>query len=348
MDIFAFLSLAGGLALFLYGISLLGGGLEAAAVGRIRPALGRLTGSPLRGVLLGAAVTAAVQSSSAVTVIVVGLVGAEAVSLQQAMGVIMGANIGTTVTAHLLRLGASAPAAGGGRSGMGLLLRLCSPATLAPVTIILGTVLCLAAKKSRPRTLGQLLLGFGILFTGMLQMESAVAPLREDPAFLRLFSAAEDPLLGVLAGAGATAVIQSSSASVGILQAMASTGAVSWAAAVPILLGQNIGTCVTPILAGIGGNRGAKRTALVHLLFNLAGTAVFLAAIYGTGWAGRAPFWKNPVSKAGIARFHTLFNLAAAAMLLPFLGMLEQVVCRLVPEARPSRAPDRDRRPVQP
>lgn len=332
MDIFAFIALFGGLALFLYGISLMGGGLERAALGGVRRLLGRLTDSPLQGVLLGAVVTAAVQSSSAVTVIVVGLVGSGVLSLRQAIGVIMGANIGTTVTAHLLRLGDAASAAGAGASGAGLLLRLCSPATLAPVAVLLGTVLWLTARKNRWATLGQLLLGLGILFTGMLQMEAAVAPLGQTPAFLRLFRRVENPLLGVLAGAGVTAVIQSSSASVGILQAASSTGAVSWAAAAPILLGQNIGTCVTPALAALGGgNQGAKQAALVHLLLNLTGTAVFLAAIYGTGWASRAPFWETPITKAGIARFHTFFNLSVTAMLLPFVGTLERLVCRLVP-----------------
>ena len=329
MDLFAFISLFGGLALFLYGISLMGGGLERAALERVRPVLGRLTGSPLRGVLLGAAVTAAIQSSSAATVIVVGLVGAGAVTLRQAIGVIMGANIGTTVTAHLLRFGEA------GAETVPL-LRLCSPSTLAPASILLGAVLFLGAKKSRPKALGQLFLGFGILFTGMLQMEAAVAPLRDDPAFLRLFRRTEDPLLGVLAGAGVTALIQSSSASVGILQA------VSWAAAVPILLGQNIGTCATPLLASVGGTRGAKQAALAHLLLNLLGSAVFLAAVYGTGWFSRAPFWERPITKAGIARFHTFFNLAVTAMFLPFIGTLERAVCRLVPpqaHQKPCRGP---------
>lgn len=324
MELFSFLALFGGLALFLYGVSLMGGGLEYAALGRLRSLLGRLTGSTLRGVLLGALATAAVQSSSAVTVIVVGLAGAGAVSLRQAVGVVMGANIGTTVTAHLLRLG--------GTTGAGPFLRLLSPAALAPAAVILGTALCLGAKKSRPRLLGQLVLGFGLLFTGMLQMESAVAPLREDPAFLRLFCTVEDPLLGVLAGAGATALIQSSSASVGILQAVSSSGAVSWAAAVPILLGQNIGTCVTPILAAVGGSRPAKQAAAVHLLFNLLGTAIFLALIYGTGWASRAPFWREAVSKGDIARFHTFFNVAVTAILLPFAGAIERAVRRAIPE----------------
>lgn len=333
MDIFAFIALFGGLALFLYGVSMMGGSLERAALGRMRKMLGRLTGTPFRGVLLGAAVTAAVQSSSAATVMVAGLVGAGAVTLRQAVGVIMGANIGTTVTAHLLCLGGS---------GDFLLLRVFSPATLAPLAVFVGTVLFLTAKKDRPRVAGQFVLGFGILFTGMLQMEAAVAPLRGSPAFLRLIKTADDPLLGVLAGAGVTAVIQSSSASVGILQAVASTGAVSWAAAVPILLGQNIGTCVTPILAGIGGNRGAKQAALVHLLLNLLGTAVFLVLIYGTERHFHWPFWEEAVGKGDIAWFHTFFNVAVTVMFLPFAGTLERAVSRLIPDRvtpPPSRSP---------
>ena len=320
MDIFAFIALFGGLALFLYGVSLMGGSLERAALGRMRETLGHLAGTPLRGVVLGACVTAAVQSSSAATVMTAGLVGAGAVTLRQAVGVVMGANIGTTVTAHLLRLEGT---------GEGFLFRIFSPSALAPLSVFAGTVLLLAAKKTRLKTAGQFILGFGILFTGMLQMEAAVAPLRQSPAFLRLIRTADDPLLGVLAGAGVTAVIQSSSASVGILQAVSSTGAVSWSAAVPILLGQNIGTCVTPILAGIGGNRGARQTALVHLLLNLLGTAVFLVLIYGARRHFHWTFWEKAVDKGGIAWFHTFFNLAVAAMFLPFAGALEKAVRRL-------------------
>jgi len=322
MDLFTFLALFGGLALFLYGMSLLGGSLEHAARGRLRQLLGRLTGSPLRGVLLGALVTAAVQSSSATTVIVVGLVNAGAISLRQSIGVIMGANIGTTVTAHILRLGGSG-------SGAGFWLRLCSPPALAPVMIIVGTALYLTARKSRPREVGQLLLGFGILFTGMLQMEAAVAPLRELPAFLRLFQTMADPLLGVLVGAGFTAIIQSSSASVGILQALSSTGSVTWAAAVPILLGQNIGTCVTPILASIGGSRGARQAAFVHLSFNLLGTGIFLVGIYGVQRVVGLPFWEDAITKGGIAEFHTFFNVVVTLVFLPFVGVIEKTACRL-------------------
>lgn len=324
MDFFGFLELFGGLALFLYGVSLMGGSLESAAMGQMGRGLRRLAGTPVRGVLLGAAVTAAAQSSSAVTVMTAELVGAGVLPLRPAIGVIMGANIGTTVTAHLLCLGE-------GESG---LLRALSPGVLAPLAVMAGAGLYLMAKKNRPRGffLGQLLLGFGILFTGMAQMEAAVSPLRHDPGFLRLFEAAEDPLVGVLAGAAATAVVQSSSASVGILQAAATVGAVPFSAAVPILLGQNIGTCATPLLAAIGGKRGAKQTAAVHLLLNLLGSGLFLAAVYGTGLAARLSFWDRAVTKRDIAWCHTLFNLAVTVVFLPFSGWIERLVRRLIPD----------------
>lgn len=317
----SFLSLFLGLALFLFGVSLMGGALERTALGQLQKTLRRFAGTPLRGLILGALVTAAVQSSSAVTVITAGLVGAEIIPLEQAVAVIMGANIGTTVTAHLLRLG-------GANAGI---FRLFSPAALAPVSIALGIILYLTARKTRQRITGQVLLGLGLLFIGMLQMEQSVAPLRGSPAFLHLLRGAEDPLMGVLAGAGVTAVIQSSSASVGILQAAAAAGSVRWAAAVPILLGQNIGTCVTSLLAAFSGNRGAAQTAAVHLLINLLGTTLFLMAIYGTGWYLRAPFWQEPVTKGGIANFHTLFNLTTALLLLPFTSLIARTVSRMLP-----------------
>lgn len=323
MDIFGFISLFGGLALFLYGMSVLGGSLEKASEGRLERILERLTGSVLRGVLLGAVVTAAIQSSSAATVIVVGLVNARVMKLRQAIGVIMGANIGTTITAHILRLS-------GGEGGF--LLRLISPTTLAPAMAIAGILFFMLAKGDRLREVGQMLLGFGVLFTGMFQMEAAVEPLRELPAFLRLFQAMTNPILGVLVGAGVTAIIQSSSASVGILQALSSTGAITWAAAVPIILGQNIGTCVTPMLASVGASKSAKRAALIHLTLNLLGTGVFLCGIYGVQRFIGLPFWGDVIDKGGIANFHTFFNVAVTVLFLPFVGLLERCVYLLVPQ----------------
>ncbi len=323
MDFFGFISLFGGLALFLYGMSVLGGSLEKASEGRLERILERLTGSVITGVLLGAVVTAAIQSSSAATVIVVGLVNARVMKLRQAIGVIMGANIGTTITGHILRLS-------GGDGGF--LLRLISPSTLAPAMAIAGILLFMLAKGDRLREVGQMLLGFGVLFTGMFQMEAAVEPLRELPAFLQLFQAMTNPVLGVLVGAGVTAVIQSSSASVGILQALSSTGAITWAAAVPIILGQNIGTCVTPMLASVGASKSAKRAALIHLTLNLLGTGVFLCGIYGMQRFIGLPFWGDVIDKGGIANFHTIFNVAVTVLFLPFVGLLERCVYLLVPQ----------------
>ena len=323
MDFFGFISLFGGLALFLYGMSVLGGSLEKASEGRLERILERLTGSVIKGVLLGAVVTAAIQSSSAATVIVVGLVNARVMKLRQAIGVIMGANIGTTITGHILRLS-------GGDGGF--LLRLISPSTLAPAMAIAGILLFMLAKGDRLREVGQMLLGFGVLFTGMFQMEAAVEPLRELPAFLQLFQAMTNPVLGVLVGAGVTAVIQSSSASVGILQALSSTGAITWAAAVPIILGQNIGTCVTPMLASVGASKSAKRAALIHLTLNLLGTGVSLCGIYGAQRFIGLPFWGDVIDKGGIANFHTFFNVAVTVLFLPFVGLLERCVYLLVPQ----------------
>ena len=326
MDLFGFIALFGGLALFLYGMSVLGGSLEKASQGRLEKVLERLTDSPLKGVLLGAAVTAAIQSSSATTVIIVGLVNARVMKLRQAIGVIMGANIGTTVTAHILRLSSV--------EGDNFLLRLISPDTLAPLMAIAGILLYFAAKKERPKEVGQMLLGFGILFTGMFQMEAAVEPLRELPAFAQLFQTMTNPIIGVLVGAGVTAVIQSSSASVGILQALSSTGAVTWGAAVPIILGQNIGTCITPILASVGASKNAKRSAFVHLSLNLMGTAIFLAGTYAAQSLGLLPFWGDAIDKGGIANFHTLFNVTITIIFLPFTGFLERCAYFFVPRGK--------------
>ena len=326
LDLFGFIALFGGLALFLYGMSVLGGSLEKASQGRLEKVLERLTDSPLKGVLLGAAVTAAIQSSSATTVIIVGLVNARVMKLRQAIGVIMGANIGTTVTAHILRLSSV--------EGDNFLLRLISPDTLAPLMAIAGILLYFAAKKERPKEVGQMLLGFGILFTGMFQMEAAVEPLRELPAFAQLFQTMTNPIIGVLVGAGVTAVIQSSSASVGILQALSSTGAVTWGAAVPIILGQNIGTCITPILASVGASKNAKRSAFVHLSLNLMGTAIFLAGTYAAQSLGLLPFWGDAIDKGGIANFHTLFNVTITIIFLPFTGFLERCAYFFVPRGK--------------
>ena len=324
MDFFMIVSLLGGLALFLYGMSMLGSGLEKLSGGRLEQTLEKLTNNVFKGVLLGALVTGAIQSSSATTVIVVGLVNARILKLRQAIGIIMGANIGTTVTAHILRLS--------DLSSDNFFLMLLKPTTLAPVVGIIGILMVMAGKKQKYKTLGEILLGFCILFTGMFNMEAAVSPLSESPEFANLFASFSNPVIGVLVGAGVTAIIQSSSASIGILQALSSTGIITWSSAIPIILGQNIGTCITPILASIGASKNAKRTAAVHLSFNIIGTCVFLIVIYTIQSISPFSFWDLPIDKGGIANFHTTFNVCVTLMFLPFVGLLEKLVIHLIPD----------------
>lgn len=324
MDFFMIVSLLGGLALFLYGMSMLGSGLEKLSGGRLEQTLEKLTNNVFKGVLLGALVTGAIQSSSATTVIVVGLVNARILKLRQAIGIIMGANIGTTVTAHILRLS--------DLSSDNFFLMLLKPTTLAPVVGIIGILMVMVGKKQKYKTLGEILLGFCILFTGMFNMEAAVSPLSESPEFANLFASFSNPVIGVLVGAGVTAIIQSSSASIGILQALSSTGIITWSSAIPIILGQNIGTCITPILASIGASKNAKRTAAVHLSFNIIGTFIFLVGIYTIQSISPFSFWDLPIDKGGIANFHTLFNVCVTFMFLPFVGLLEKLVIHLIPD----------------
>ena len=324
MDFFMIVSLLGGLALFLYGMSMLGSGLEKLSGGRLEQTLEKLPNNVFKGVLLGALVTGAIQSSSATTVIVVGLVNARILKLRQAIGIIMGANIGTTVTAHILRLS--------DLSSDNFFLMLLKPTTLAPVVGIIGILMVMVGKKQKYKTLGEILLGFCILFTGMFNMEAAVSPLSESPEFANLFASFSNPVIGVLVGAGVTAIIQSSSASIGILQALSSTGIITWSSAIPIILGQNIGTCITPILASIGASKNAKRTAAVHLSFNIIGTFIFLVGIYTIQSISPFSFWELPIDKGGIANFHTTFNVCVTLMFLPFVGLLEKMVVRLIPD----------------
>ncbi len=320
MDIFMLISLAGGLALFLYGMSLLGSGLEKLSGGKMEKTLETLTKNVFMSVLLGAVVTAAIQSSSATTVIVVGLVNAGILKLKPAVGVIMGANIGTTVTAQILRLGDL-----DSNQNVNLFMQFLKPTTLAPMVAIVGILFFMVAKRAKYKNIGQMLIGFGILFTGMQAMEAAVSPLSESPQFAQLFQSLSNPILGVLIGAGVTALIQSSSASIGILQALSSTGAITFSAAFPIIMGQNIGTCITPILSSIGANKNAKRAASVHLYFNIIGTALFLAGVYTLQHFVGFSFWSEPINKGGIANFHTLFNIIVTVLLIPFSGLLAKL-----------------------
>ena len=302
------IKLLGGLALFLFGMNLLGNGLEKLAGGSMEKVLQRLTSNPVKGVLLGAVITAAIQSSSATTVIVVGLVNAGILKLYSAVGVIMGANIGTTITAQILRLGDLDK--NGNASAW---LQFFKPTTLAPLVAVIGIIVFMVAKRNKYKDIGRVMVGFGILFNGMFAMEAAVEPLQGMPQVQHVFATLTNPILGVLVGAVVTGIIQSSSASVGILQALSTTGAITFGSAFPIIMGQNIGTCVTPIISSIGANKNAKRSAMVHLYFNIIGTIIFLIAVYALQYTIGLPFWNSVLDKGGIANFHTIFNIVTTS-----------------------------------
>ncbi len=318
MGIFGTLEFFGGLALFLYGMVLLSSSLEKVSGGKLEKTLEKLTNTVLKGVILGTIATVAVQSSSATTVIVVGLVNAKVLKLRNAIGVIMGANIGTTVTAHILSLSDIDSA--------NFFMSLLEPSSLAPMACIIGVGLFLLNAKGKRKDLGVVLLGFGILFTGMLTMSSAVRPLASSDLFLSAFNMFEDvPVLGVLTGTAVTAVLQSSSASVGILQALSTTGVISFAMAFPIIMGQNIGTTITPVLASIGASKNAKRTALIHVLFNITGTVVFLLGFYAIHYFIMPfKFFNDIIDMGTIANFHTVFNVSVTVLFIPFVGLLEK------------------------
>ncbi|MBQ7875461.1 MAG: Na/Pi cotransporter family protein [Oscillospiraceae bacterium] len=325
ITIFDFISMLGGLAFFLYGMNMLSASLEKMSATKLTQILEKLTGKVWKSVALGLAVTAVIQSSSATTVITVGLVNSGILKLGQAIGIIMGSNIGTTVTSHLLRLTEI-------DGSQNILMTFLKPDTFAPICAIVGAALAMFTKKIKSRAIGEVLMGFGMLFIGMDIMESSLAPLRESQLMADLFMKfGDNPILGILVGAGVTAVIQSSSASVGILQALSVTGAISWSAAIPIILGQNIGTTITAILSVIGASKNAKRTALAHLYFNVIGTVIFTAAVFIIQGIGIGDFWDMPIDKSGIANFHTLFNCTMVALLLPFTKQLEKLCMLTIP-----------------
>lgn len=316
-NFFSVCTLAGGIALFLYGMSIMGAGLERMAGGKMESILQHLTSSVWKSVLLGAVVTGIIQSSAGTTVMVIGLVNSGILQLSQAIGVIMGANIGTTITGQLIRLSDI--------SGNSLVLQLLKPSTFAPLVAFAGAVLFVFFKTQKKRNAGQIMMGFGMLFTGMQIMEQAVYPLRHSELFIKLFTQLQNPVLGVLAGILVTVAIQSSSASVGILQALSSTGVVTWSSAIPIILGQNIGTCSTPLMASVGASKGAKRSAVVHLYFNIIGTLVFMAAIYGIQYTIGFSFWNETMNMGDIANFHTLFNVLVTVLFMPFTKLLAKL-----------------------
>ena len=322
----------GGLALFIYGMTTMGKGLERAAGSKLEKTLEKMTGNVFTALIMGMVVTMVIQSSSATTVMVVGFVNAGIMTLKQSVGVILGANIGTTVTAQILRL------SGGDGSG-NLFMDLLKPKNLAYIIVLVGVIIMMLAKKRRTRDIADIFTGFGILFIGMAVMEGAVAPLADLPQFADLFAAISNPVLGVVVGAGVTAIIQSSSASVGILQALSTTGAITYSAAIPIILGQNIGTCITAFLSSLGGSKNARRTAMVHFYFNLIGSIAFLVAIYAVQYAVGFSFWENPIDKGGIANFHTLFNVTCTLLFLPFTGLLVKLARWSVPTGETQEDP---------
>ena len=331
-DVLSIVQMIGGLALFIYGMTTMGKGLERAAGSKLEKTLEKMTGNVFTALIMGMVVTMVIQSSSATTVMVVGFVNAGIMTLKQSVGVILGANIGTTVTAQILRL------SGGDGSG-NLFMDLLKPKNLAYIIVLVGVIIMMLAKKRRTRDIADIFTGFGILFIGMAVMEGAVAPLADLPQFADLFAAISNPVLGVVVGAGVTAIIQSSSASVGILQALSTTGAITYSAAIPIILGQNIGTCITAFLSSLGGSKNARRTAMVHFYFNLIGSIAFLVATYAIQYTVGFSFWENPIDKGGIANFHTLFNVTCTLLFLPFTGLLVKLARWSVPTGETQEDP---------
>lgn len=332
MDFFGILQLIGGLCLFLFGMETMGDGLKKASGSKLEEILSRLTSNVPKGVLLGAAVTAVIQSSSATTVMLVGFVNSGIMSLRQAIPVIMGANIGTTATAWLLSLS--------GIEGDSFLIQMLKPMSFSPILAAVAIVFMMFMKSEKKYDIGLILIGFAVLMYGMDIMSSAVKPLADVPEFISILTMFSNPVLGVAAGAVFTAAIQSSSASVGILQALCKTGAVTYGTTIPIIMGQNIGTCVTAILSSIGANRGAKRVAAVHLSFNIIGTIIFLAVFYTANALVHFDFLGNVVNPANVAVIHSIFNIGCTLLLLPFTKVLEKLANLVVKDAPEAKSQD--------
>lgn len=326
MSIFDVLALIGGLCLFLFGMNIMGDSLERRAGDGLKTLLGKLTGNKLKGFLTGMGVTAVIQSSSATTVMVVGFVNSGIMTLKQSIGVIMGANIGTTVTAWILSLG--------GISGDNIFVKLLKPMSFTPILALIGMILLMLGKTSKKKDTGMILLGFATLMFGMNAMSDAVSGLANVPEFQNLFLMFKNPILGVLVGLAITAILQSSSASVGILQALTVTGQVSYGAAIPIIMGQNIGTCVTALISSVGANRNAKRAAVIHLSFNIIGTVVWLTVFSVLSLILKPAFLDSSASYLGIAVAHSIFNILCTLLLLPMSSLLEKLALKLVPDAK--------------
>lgn len=323
MNIFGFLSLIGGLAMFLYGMNVMGAGLEKVSGGKLERVLEKLTSNPLKAVLLGAGVTAVIQSSSATTVMLVGFVNSGIMKLSQAIGIIMGANIGTTATSWLLSLT--------GIESDNFFISMLKPTSFSPILAMIGIILLMSSKSGKKKDVGEILIGFAVLMFGMDAMSGAVKPLADVPEFTGILTKFSNPLLGVLVGALLTAVIQSSSASVGILQALSVTGAFTYGSVIPIIMGQNIGTCVTAMISAVGANKGAKRTAFVHLYFNVIGSVVFMVVYSILNAVFHFSFAGDTVGIAGIALIHSVFNVFATLALLPFIKLLEKLAYLTIP-----------------
>lgn len=330
MDIFSFLTLCGGLAFFLYGMNVMSGSLEKMAGGKLERTLKKMTSNPVKSLLLGAGITIAIQSSSAMTVMLVGLVNSGVMELGQTIGVIMGSNIGTTLTAWVLSLA--------GLKSTNVWIRMLKPESFSPVIALVGIILIMMSKKQKRKDIGHIMVGFAVLMYGMELMSGAVSPLASTPGFDKLLTAFSNPLLGVLVGAGFTGIIQSSAASVGILQALSLTGSITYGMALPVIMGQNIGTCVTALLSSIGVSRNAKRVAAVHISFNVIGTVVCLILFYGGNAIFHFPIVNETVGAVGIAFCHTAFNVFTTALLLPFSKKLETLACKLVRTDTPAES----------
>ena len=335
MDIFGILTLIGGLALFLYGMSVMGAGLEKLSGGKLEMILERLTSNPVKAVLLGAGVTAVIQSSSATTVMVVGFVNSGIMKLYQAIGIIMGANVGTTVTSWILSLT--------GIQGESFIVKLFKPSSFSPVLALIGIILYMTGKNNRKKDIGEIFLGFAVLMFGMESMSGAVKPLADVPEFTNILTMFRNPILGMVVGAILTAIIQSSSASVGILQALSVTGAFTYGSVIPIIMGQNIGTCVTAMLSSLGANKSAKRTAFVHLYFNLIGAVIFMVVYFGLNAVLHFGFTDDTVGAAQIALIHSIFNIFTTLLLLPFIKVLEKLAYLTIPVSEDEKESKEDK-----
>ena len=337
MDIFSVLTMLGGLALFLYGMNEMGNGLTKLSGGKLEVLLEKLTSTRFRAVMLGALVTAVIQSSSATTVMVVGFVNSGIMQLTRAVGIIMGANIGTTITSWLLSLT--------GISGDAVWIKLLKPSSFAPVLAAIGVVLIMMSKENdRKKDIGNILVGFAVLMFGMETMSGAVAPLADNKKFTGILTMFSNPVLGMIAGALLTAAIQSSSASVGILQALCITGAVKYSTAIPIIMGQNIGTCVTAIISSVGGNKNAKRASMIHLYFNLIGTIIFMVGFYGMNIFLDFRFLTDSATPVGIAVIHSLFNVGCGILMFPFADKLVKLACITVKDSADEEADNNEKK----